>query len=79
MREQLWSEVPEKVRKRMLEEQVLQGNKKDEIVFKNELATGKDLGGFDWWNTLEGDEAWEQAIFDRNYNLLYKLNKSLKP
>lgn len=79
MKEQLWSEVPKKVQKQMLKEQVKQGNKKDPFTFKKNLIASRIQGGFDWWATAEGDLAWEQAMFDRNYELLYKQNPKLKP
>jgi hypothetical protein len=82
MRELLWKEwndIPQKIKMRMLDCQVEQGNPRNPEVFSNYLYACKDEGGFDWWQTIEGDEAWEFALYDKNFKFLYDTNQNLKP
>jgi len=63
---------PEEVKQKMLERQVEQGNKADITVFeKNEIALKKE-DGFDWENTPEGEEFWDNVIIYEYFDLFFK-------
>lgn len=47
---------------KMLDYQVKQGNKLDISVFENEPSSNKADGGFDWKDTEEGWEYWEDLL-----------------
>ena len=54
--------VPMGVVVRMLEEQSLQGNKSDIIVFQHNITSDKHAGGFDWADSRDGMDFWHGLI-----------------
>jgi hypothetical protein len=73
-----WEELPQQIRQRMLECQVEQGNKRDEEVFKSDIVSCKEEGGFSWGRTKEGEYTWEQVIGHDNYQPFYNLHNKQK-
>jgi hypothetical protein len=62
------------VRELMLFEQVRQGNKRNEEVFKRNL--GNDLDGFDWEKSLVGHGIWYDVIENNNTQPLIQAYKA---
>ena len=63
---------PEEVIKRMLFHQVTQGNKEDLRVFEKEAICWFENGGFDWANTDEGQEFWNEVITVRDWDVFFE-------
>lgn len=53
----------------MLIEQKLAGNEVNPEVFKEEICSGKSVGGFTWSDTKEGREAWYNRLNCGKYDL----------
>jgi hypothetical protein len=53
--------VPIEVAQLMIEEQVLQGNPADVMVFQHAFISHKNEKGFDWRETRQGDYEWTEA------------------
>lgn len=66
-----FNKLPKEVVDRMLEEQVRQGNKKDIGVFENFITAGKNSGGFNWHNTIEGHYFWRRTTLG-NFDLFFE-------
>ena len=54
----------------MCEEQVKQGNKFDPEVFATDLVAGQSIGGFDWEETEQGLEYWNNVIGKENFTAI---------
>ena len=67
-----WSELPKEIQERMLYEQELQGNPKDESVFINYVGKNANGGGFNWDETTNGFEFWDSILYQNNINLFYE-------
>ena len=63
---------PKEVVEHMLKYQVKQGNKEDVSVFERIPNTGRDLGGFNWRDTIEGYDWWTEVIDNKNFNFFFK-------
>ena len=57
-----WKELPVEIQKRMLDEQVKQGNQRNQCVFVNEMKASKTSGGFNWDESTESDYFWRQIL-----------------
>lgn len=53
----------------MLIEQKIAGNKVDPNVFREEIGSGKSIGGFTWSDTKEGREVWHNRLKCGKYDL----------
>lgn len=56
----------------MLDQQEVQGNKRDVSVFKRDRLSTKHEGGFDWHKTSISGENCNEIIHNRNFDLLFK-------
>ena len=63
---------PQEVVEKMLERQVEQGNKRDLSVFEVCYNSDKNMGGFDWVATIEGDDFWGNVIHGENFSLFFE-------
>lgn len=61
---------PCEVVKKMIEEQVKQGNTADVEVFQLLVTAGQDEGGFDWDKTEDGYDFWDEVIMC-NFDLFF--------
>ena len=53
---------PKEVVEKMLDHQEAQGNKRDVKVFENTAKEGVPWGGFNWEETPEGFDFWEEVL-----------------
>ena len=60
-------DFPIEVVQRMVDNQVLQGNKANVSVFQHDPFTVQFMGGFDWDETSEGHDFWERIIENREF------------
>lgn len=74
-----YDEKPVKIQARMLEAQVEQGNEANADVFRKEIRSDIDEGGFNIAYTKEGGFAWFWAIVFDSYEPLYQVNPDLRP
>ena len=63
---------PVEVVEKMIEEQIKQGNAPSLEVFFNNLRADKYQGGFDWDETEDGTEFWEEVFQEDNFDLFFK-------
>lgn len=67
--------LPNNIIAAMLFEQGIQTGSIDITIFENSIDADKPKGGFDWRETLSGEDFWCKVIYDKNY---YEFNKSYK-
>lgn len=65
--------LPKEIQEKMLDEQELQGNKRNAEVFEGNVSFGKVLGGFSWANSRQGDAFWSKIIIDNDFTGFYKM------
>lgn len=65
-------DFPREIIIKMIENQILQGNKPDILVFQKDRNCQKDSGGFDWEKTVDGIWFWRSVLCERNYNLFFR-------
>lgn len=65
-------DFPIEVVQKMVKEQVKQGNKADVSVFHNDATSDVFDGGFDWCDTDDGRDFWEEVIVNSNFELFFK-------
>ena len=61
---------PQRIKDKMLEHQVAQGNERDITVFEKDKESSADNGGFDWWDTKEckmDQNFWWIVIHNENF------------
>ncbi len=63
---------PIEVVKKMVEEQVRQGNKADVTIFQAASHSDKRCGGFYWGITEAGVSFWHNVIIKRDFDLFFK-------
>lgn len=63
---------PIEVVNKMIEYQIEAGNRASVEVFQRKPNAGKDLGGFNWLDTPEGVDFWEDIICEHDFNLFFK-------
>lgn len=63
---------PIEIVKKMVEEQVRQGNKADVTIFQRNLLANPLVGGFLWKNTEDGAPFWDRVILARDFNLFFR-------
>jgi hypothetical protein len=68
-----WNELPQEIQERMLEEQELQGNKKDATVFIKNVKECAFDGGFDWGKSVEDFLFWVEILDEKNIEHFYTL------
>ncbi len=65
-------DFPKEVVEKMLEYQVAQGNLKDVGVFENRFFADYPCGGFDWQDTIEGEDFWEKVLVNRKFDVFFE-------
>jgi hypothetical protein len=71
---------PEEVVEWMLQQQQIQGNKRDVGVFEFFKCSSRDWGGFDWQNTSLGRNTCRGIIYEGNFRLFFeKFPRQQKP
>lgn len=63
---------PEEIVERMLDYQVEQGNPRDVSIFEDSVSYGISSGGFDWDQTPEDHNFWNNVIHHKDFNLFFK-------
>ena len=63
---------PKEIIAKMLDYQEEQGNPRDVSVFEEDFWVPMSIKGFDWDNTKDGFDFWEQVILERNFDLFFK-------
>lgn len=63
---------PIEVVQRMVDCQVLQGNKANVLVFQHDATANQYQGGFDWDETKEGHTFWECIIGEGKFDVFIK-------
>ena len=67
-----FKDLPVEIQQRMLDEQVRQGNTRNEKVFEADTsAPGRD-GGFVWSKSVEGYGFWKKIIVDGDFAVFYE-------
>lgn len=66
-----WLELPEEIKKVMLQRQREQTGTCDEKVFEENVNSSFDEGGFDWDNTFEGSSFWVEILHKKNLRVFY--------
>jgi len=64
--------LPVEIQERMLDEQVRQGNPRSAEVFENNIIANKRLGAFNWSESVEGYDFWEEIIQNSNLAVFYE-------
>lgn len=62
---------PKAIVEKMLFYQEQQGNPKDVSVFEEKNTISKSEGGFDWRETTEGGDFWEEVIMKKDFDLFF--------
>ena len=63
---------PIEVVKKMIDEQVNQGNEADVTVFQEDRGADKTMKGFNWNDTEVGHSFWYYVIVKRNFDLFFE-------
>ena len=63
---------PVEVVEKMLERQVEQGNKRDLSVFEKSIYFYKNIGGFNWDETIEGTSFWDKVLRVKNFHHFFE-------
>lgn len=64
--------LPVEIQERMLDEQVQQGNPRNAKVFETKIWANKRLGAFNWSESVEGYDFWEEIIQHGNLAVFYE-------
>lgn len=70
-----FNELPVEIQEKMLDEQELQGNKRDRSVFEKRVNYGVNSGGFDWNKSSQGTHTffWMDILEGGDFTEFYKL------
>jgi transcription antitermination factor NusG len=66
------NEIPQEIVDRILEYQLAQTGKKDINVFVNQIFANKELGGFNYNETIEGYDFWHEIIINGKFDKFYE-------
>lgn len=73
------TKIPLEIVKMMIKEQVAQGNEANVRVFQQNRLSNKEYGGFNWVNTVNGENFWGDILvkfeFDKFYSIYNIDNK----
>ena len=69
------ADFPLRVVQAMVDEQVRQGNPADPSVFSVKRTAGKADGGFNWYESLLGWDAWVKIMSWEHFHLIPKSKK----
>lgn len=62
---------PPKIVELMIKEQVAQGNEANVEVFQKYKFTSKSLGGFNWGESVDGEEFWNDILVKLEFDKFY--------
>ena len=65
-------EFPIEVVQEMVNEQVRQGNKADVEVFQERLYSGCVRCGFDWTDSVIGEDFWHDVLFNKRFDAFFQ-------
>ena len=65
-------DFPIEVVQAMVDEQVMQGNNADVVVFQNSATENCRVGGFTWERAVRGRDFWNDVINNKNFNLFFQ-------
>lgn len=66
------SEFPLPIVQKMIEHQVMQGNPANVEVFQADPTTSRSDGGFEWEDSPEGWDFWDNVIEDMEFNVFFE-------
>lgn len=76
-----FNDIPVEIMTKMLEYQLKQSHIMDKSVFDENIKAGKNNKGFNWGETKEGFDFWEDVITDKQYHVFFekypKINKPI--
>ena len=61
--------LPDFIGEELMKQQEYQCNKRDIIVFEEDVAAGKDEGGFEWKDTSQKYNFWDRVLLEKDINL----------
>ena len=61
--------LPDFIGEELMNQQELQGNKRDISVFEEDIAAYKDEGGFEWKDTSQKYNFWDRVLLKKDINL----------
>ena len=67
-----FKDLPVEIQRRMLDEQVRQGNPRNAKVFERFIDTSVNEGGFWWEKSVEGHAFWDKIILKENIAVFYE-------
>ena len=65
-------DFPIEVVEKMIEEQVRQGCQPDVEAFQQYPSAGVSDGGFNWGDSIDGNDFWEEVIGEDNFELFFE-------
>lgn len=66
------ADFPPEIVELMLQRQFEQTGKRDVSLFEKNKTLGKGAGGFNWGDTIEGRDFWDDVIEDKKFDVFYK-------
>lgn len=67
------ADFPIEVVEKMIERQVEQGNKPDATAFHRYASNDAIDGGFNWHDTIEGTQFWDNVIGYNNFDVFFEM------
>lgn len=64
-------DFPIEVVQKMVDEQVNQGNPANVSIFQEDQRQCQPFGGFDWFETTDGQDFWNEVIAHKNFDLFF--------
>ena len=61
--------LPDFIGEELMNQQELQGNKRDISVFEEDVIAGKNEGGFEWKDTSQNYNFWDRVLLKKDINL----------
>ena len=78
-----FEKLPQEIQETMLERQVDAGNRRDPNIFIKHLSASTHSGGFNWCDSVEGEDFWMEVIDDNDIEAYYyvypKIESPIKP
>ncbi|MGL6063656.1 MAG: hypothetical protein ACRC0V_05175 [Fusobacteriaceae bacterium] len=61
--------IPTRIIRKMIENQILQGNKPSYEIFEKAISANRYDGGFDWYSSTEKKDFWVEVLMRNDVNL----------
>ena len=61
--------LPDFIGEELMNQQELQGNKRDISVFEEDVTASTNDGGFEWKDTSQGNSFWVRVLLEKDINL----------